>query len=558
MTDKFELELNSLLHSVDNVKSNKLSEIAKSTNLNYENDLIGIDLSGQYLCSDNLSGMNLSYSNLNEANLSNTNLSNTNLSHASLIGANLTNTNFTNANLYKSIFGNNLGVPNSEFIIQMKSKGAIFIDTHLDDIQKPENTSSFSGKIIQPIQLLEDLQNLRNRLIRLKDRHEIIKTSLRIARRKLGAQVASIFLFSKDGKLHRVAIEGVDDNGIIIDDDWFQEECYEPSQRNFFIGRAAFPQEEGYGKPQMSNNLYGEAWSKEARDKYLSRLSALNCGIAVPLDGQSKTYGVLTVINKINIETDTVYPSCGFSEDEVHWLAAIGISVSTAISFLRRDHQHQLEADLGTLLVEADYDKTSAKASYDLLLKRLVSDNTAFKACTLRLRTGPHTLKVASHSGTDEVKWKKRNFDDVNINDDGYPAWATRNSEPAIEFRIEDIIDQFYSNADWVSDNKFKSYGCFPLISKGEVLGTMSFYTGYPYDFHVSCIRFLKRITTLLAAYIRRVNESGQMSRKMELLLNKAQNNDIENIPMFYDVLVDLDPKKIEKARKKLEYLMRR
>ncbi|MCZ8162204.1 MAG: hypothetical protein O9275_16020, partial [Microcystis sp. LE19-196.1B] len=57
---------------------------------------------------------------------------------------------------------------------------------------------------------LRSLNQVSKTLIRCKSQEEAIQVALQEVREKLNVQVASIFLFSKDGVLKRFGIDGVD------------------------------------------------------------------------------------------------------------------------------------------------------------------------------------------------------------------------------------------------------------------------------------------------------------------------------------------------------------
>lgn len=139
---------------------------------------------------------------------------------------------------------------------------------------------------VTPEQLLETLQQFRNELIRKEQlsqtssenrKNAVIQTALRRVRELLHAQVASIFLFAKDGRFHRVGIHGIDDRGQSIDHQTFYPgESYAVGEG--FTGRAAVPAEDGYGKPQWTNQLHQENLGESSRTEYSRRIK-LHCAI---------------------------------------------------------------------------------------------------------------------------------------------------------------------------------------------------------------------------------------------------------------------------------------
>lgn len=104
------------------------------------------------------------------------------------------------------------------------------------------------------LQQLNDLLEVRNTLMKCRNVEEVIRDALTKVRQRLHSQVASIFLFSKDGFVERRGINGVDKDGLPIDNTWFQNEKYKPGES--FSGKAVpFKLNSVYGEPQWSNSL---------------------------------------------------------------------------------------------------------------------------------------------------------------------------------------------------------------------------------------------------------------------------------------------------------------
>ncbi|MEM8722646.1 MAG: hypothetical protein AAGE84_25725 [Cyanobacteria bacterium P01_G01_bin.39] len=58
-----------------------------------------------------------------------------------------------------------------------------------------------------------------------------------------------------------------------------------------------------------------------------------------------------------------------------------------------------------------------------------------------------------------------------------------------------------FNNKDWINDNNLISFAIFPIKYQNEIIGTLSVYTGYQYDFHQNCLNFLLNCSSILAAY---------------------------------------------------------
>jgi len=381
------------------------------------------------------------------------------------------------------------------------------INLQITSEQLLENLQKFRNELIQKDQ---SLQKFRNELIHTEQaplesrKNAVIQTALQRVREILHAQIVSIFLFAKNGRLHRVGIEGIDQQGQPIDHHTFyQDESYAVGES--FTGRAAVPVEDGYGKPQWTNQLDEEDLGEKTKAEY-SRKFKLHCAIAVPLNGQNKTYGVLQVINKVDFRTGNLLDYCSFAPNEIPLLSAIGSFVATAISNFRRDRQNKLYADLSNLLIRSPSAAAELQETYDRIVQRLVSDETAFEVCILRVKT-QGTLVVQARAAIDRVQLETRQDKPIQSGD-GLVGKALQSGQPTIVENISERIDQFKSK-EWIQLNRFESFGCFPLLYKDEVVGTLSLYTGYKYEFHPGVQEFLGRVSFLIAAFIGKMIESA-------------------------------------------------
>jgi GAF domain-containing protein len=388
-----------------------------------------------------------------------------------------------------------------------------------------------------PNELLKDLQKVRNDLKRLDNKDDVIEKALEIVRERLNSQTAAIFLFSKDGCLHRQKILGVDANGHEIDDQWFADETYEPGES--FTGKAAIPSEDSFGKPYSANDLSEIRLDTKSKEKYSEKLGGIYSAITVPLDGQHKTFGVLEVINKFDPFRKRTIQNSGFSQEEIHWLSTIGLSVASAISNLRKKLQIQLLGDLSDSLVGSCNNTSGTQDAYRSVVQRLISENTAFEVCILRVKNAKGFLEVVDKAGVDRIIWNKR-LDEPRSNEDGLVGNAMSIKKSVIIQGINNQNIKEFKNQDWIRLNEFKSFGCFPLIYKAEVVGAISLYTGYEYDFHPGCQEFLKRVSSLVAAFIGRVKESEAVNWVV---------NDLHNFPAHSTDLLQL---KEEELREQL------
>ncbi len=409
----------------------------------------------------------------------------------------------------------------SNFLERANTRQGVFQlteDSGWSDRKLPEKLNSVREELFtkrpksparSPKELLLDLQHLRNELMQLDTKDEVIQRALEVVQTKLSAQVVSIFLFNKDGRLQRVGLKGIDLQGRPVNHpDFFPSESYAVGES--FTGKAAVSGPDGFGEPRWTNKLHEEFISESSKREYLFTFDSIQSAIAVPLNGRHKTYGVIEVLNKIDSITKRVIPSRGFLQDEVYWLAAISSAVASAISNIRISEQNKLFADLSSYLVSNSSDPSSV---YSEVAKHLISKETAFKACIVRVRTPSGSLKVAARDG-ENVAWEQRiQNKDGRKPGEGFVGRVIQSSEPkpVVVSRIADQLDKFI-NQDWIHANQFKSFGCFPMIYKGEVVGAISLFTTYEYDFHRECRDFLEGITSLVAAFIGRVEKEKKIS----------------------------------------------
>jgi GAF domain-containing protein len=119
---------------------------------------------------------------------------------------------------------------------------------------------------------------------------------------------------------------------------------------------------------------------------------------------------------------------------------------------------------------------------------------------------------------------------------DGLVGEAFQWGQPTIVENIKACLDQFKSK-DWIRLNGFESFGCFPMIYKDEVVGTLSLYTGYRYEFHPGTKEFLGRVAFLVAAFIGKMIES-EVVRDVVNQLDESEQS--------------LDPLTLARARREL------
>lgn len=332
---------------------------------------------------------------------------------------------------------------------------------------------------------------VRNELLGLETKEKIIQTALERLSEKIKCKIAAIYLFSKYGLLERVGIHGIDANKNYINDDTFPNESYEIGQG--ITGLAALPtKNSGYGKTQCAIDPSNEEIEKYSKLEYLKRLGKIKYIISIPLNGQSKTFGVLEVIN----DSD-------FSTDDIAWLSAMQSYVATALSNYRRDKQAKILTEIGNLLVDfddyrLDLENESEKI-YKKFVKRLVSPETSFQVGILQIINKDNSLHIKAIESSEEKLLLGRQNGNRKFQE-GIIWEVIKSREPKIIEDLEQEKDKFI-NKEWLEDKGFKSFACFPLVTKKEILGTLSLFVGYKYNFHKSCQSFMESVTSQLASF---------------------------------------------------------
>jgi hypothetical protein len=359
-------------------------------------------------------------------------------------------------------------------------------------------------------------------LISGDSKKNIIKNALAIACDKLHCQAAAVFLFSsKDGLLERVGIQGKNLNGELIDNNWFSQEKYEVGES--FTGRAAMPQVNSkYGKTQVCYDFSSE--DLKNKNKYLDELGKLNIGIAMPLNGRNKTYGVLRIINKIDNENSI--SDNGFSESDIDFIAFLAGAIAAAISNFHRDAENNILRYLKDSLIESDLSDFDYSSFYKKILGFLTGSETAFKAAILRVKnndSGDMDVRISSY--TDGVTNKENNK--PRRSNQGFVGLVTESRKPKIIKKISKsgTIEKFISS-EWMKENKFESFGCFPLIvpQKKDIVGTLSLFAGREYEFHSGSIDFLNNVTSSVSIIIEKEKKIEENKKKFSALVQQWQN----------------------------------
>jgi signal transduction histidine kinase len=378
---------------------------------------------------------------------------------------------------------------------------------------------------LQQLSQLEELFEVSKALNDSQTVEALIHTAINKVRERVSSQTASVFLFTKDGYLKRFCISGVDTNGLPIENNWFSDEKYTPG--NSFTGKAVVSDAGSkYGQPQWSDTLQKDVLDAQSKGNYLKKLGSLHCAVAIPLNGQHRTFGVLEVINKIDRDKKPI-PGA-FSEDDVYWLSIIGTNLATNISRLRSSNEFQLIAQMSRMLVEpfsvAAKEDFDPQPFYQHTVNQLVSPKTCYKVCFLRTVSADDTLEVTAKAA-DDISWGKENAEALHIHDhigkgEGFAGRVYATGQQIIIKNLDERANEF-QNVKWIQRNHLKSYACFPLSVKETVVGTLSVYTGFVHNFDKSDIKFLENISFLIAAFVESVRVIGELDETRQQLQNE-------------------------------------
>jgi hypothetical protein len=389
---------------------------------------------------------------------------------------------------------------------------------------------------LSPFDLAEEVASFRGKLMKcsheedgdteqIYDRNALFEFITDVLRSKLHFQLIAVYLFSKRGKLYRAWLDGTGLDGNPVDHArWFVDESYD-SNDDFFIARSAYQMNSnGFGTSHLIEKFDSVEVPQKFYSEYREKFGDLFCGMSFPLNGRNRTYGVVSVVNKIDIQTKKTISLYSFSRgDEYGWLANMRQPIAEAISDLRLNRQNNLRKELRNYLENSSCENDEKKQEvYNKIVERLTNKYTSFIACILRVKnTDSGKLVVVAKQGRDDVSVNDRVeedivFDDVEtINDDnnlskisdGLPQWSSKSKKPIMLIIDDNTISKFSSKQDWVKKHRLKSYACFPLISRGKIVGALSLYSGFEYQYYKGCIDFLEEICEIVAAFVRRSNE---------------------------------------------------
>jgi GAF domain-containing protein len=363
----------------------------------------------------------------------------------------------------------------------------------------------------------------------VRTKKQIVNNALDVICKRVNCQSAAIFLFSKDGRLERFGIRGWDKSGNEVDNDWFQEEGYD---QDSFTGSAAKPQYRGYGKIKYSGDLAKEHLNQLSYTRYEKKFGELKSAIAIPLNGRNKTYGVLRIINKVEANRK-FFSDEQLSMSDVTELLYLSTYISMALSNFRRDVQSQIFKYLSRLLIgySNGYGSNREELFQQIVDLLVYNPETPFKAAILRERSNDNDRRffhLRASSFFKDVITDGRNNDPKNLQE--APIWEVVSKGKRLiiqDLQNSSLLNQF-KNKSWVQSNRFPSFGCFPLVEKGDVVGSLSVYIGYNYKFYPDSIAFLQSIANLLALFIFKIKQEDNQRELEHLVTTNALRDSVQ------------------------------
>lgn len=357
-------------------------------------------------------------------------------------------------------------------------------------------------------QRLADTLEIRNRFAQCSTVYEAAQSAVQYSRDRIGAQVASVFLFSKRGLLERVTLDGVDMNNRPIEAAWFSEESYSPGES--FTGKVVSPRDGAYGKPEWAKDVGRKRGIDPlSKGKYDQKLGVVRHALAVPLNGSHRTFGVLEVLNKLPVGS----VGQGFTSDDVFWLSNIGNALAGVISQIRRREELELLREVSSLLVEPFGQGIIQHRALQQITDLLVSDSTSFVAAIIRVRRdSPGTC--TTKAGVD-ISWNDW------LEDTSSMSVCERVFQTGDPWYIPDVgqcLHEFRSR-QWMEENHLRGYACIPLAVKTKTVGTLSVFTAFPHEFDDSDKAFLQHIAFLVAS----VTESYRVIQELTQIREETE-----------------------------------
>jgi signal transduction histidine kinase len=202
------------------------------------------------------------------------------------------------------------------------------------------------------------------------------------------------------------------------------------------------------------------------------------------------------VINKVD-QTSKIIRSGLFSQSEIVWLGLIGVAAAGAITGLRAQDELALLRHISQVITTPFGEDSDPKSTYEAVAEALTSSFTSYKGCVIRTGPSLESLEVVARGG-DQVSWEERV--EGPRTEQAMVARVFSSAQRELVHDIDLRLDDFV-NREWILANCFKSFGCFPLATKDQVLGTLSLFIGYRHSFDDTELAFVESVASLLASF---------------------------------------------------------
>ena len=361
---------------------------------------------------------------------------------------------------------------------------------------------------------LQGLNEVTRDLVQCQSIAEVVKKALTEVRKRLNVQVALIFLFSKEGVLERIGIDGIDRDNNPIDDNWLSNEHYKPGESFSGFPIPEADSKSDYGNPNYVNNLAEQYPIMKYGKEYQEKLGGLQCAISVPLNGLSRTFGTFEVINKQDKNE--------FTNEDLYWLMLIGSNVADIISSFKFKEYNKISEFLIDILValEANTKRISLNEFYENIANKIISDFTPYKVCIIRISDQNEDLNIKAQACTKDISLEGR-IDSL-IPKKSYIIGRVYDTQEAHFIDNIDLdIDHFF-NKNWIKTQGLKSFACLPLVIKENCFGTISIYTKYRNKFYKEERGILNYLAFLIAAITEKFRIIDEL-QKVRKELNDAQ-----------------------------------
>jgi GAF domain-containing protein len=340
--------------------------------------------------------------------------------------------------------------------------------------------------------------------------------AMRLIHECLKAQVCAIFLIDKYGFLARRAFYGVDFFGAEIEPEWLADERYEIDQSSF-VGRTAYIDPDGvsqYGTIQYTHNLEeSDQLDCESLNAYKTRLAnPVGRAISVPINNRNGTIGVLRILNYYdpNPHIGKVIPPhmSKLNDRDVIWLSLFSSQISNTIFEYERVFNRRLFSKIMSHAVKKpdELAKSSCKSVSSFLNEMLeiliLNEGNPFVFAIIRVLDSNGNLVVISKSAFNNLFSINRIDNPISrTNSNKFVNLALDSGKYIIIPDIVQSLSQF-NNKDWVNDQGFTTFCCFPLAFRGIPLGTLSMYTARRFSYDSHWIEYIQTIADSLSLYL--------------------------------------------------------